>query len=76
GKQVNVERSQELLSTGAERIATACPFCYVMIDDGVKGEGVEDDEVKVADIAIHLVDALEAGGADDVAERVAATVEE
>jgi hypothetical protein len=31
-----------------------------MIDDGVKGEGVEDDEVKVADMAIHLVDALDA----------------
>jgi Fe-S oxidoreductase/nitrate reductase gamma subunit len=59
GKQVNVERSQELLATGASRIATACPFCYIMIDDGVKGEGVEDDQVKVADIAIHLIDALE-----------------
>ena len=31
-----------------------------MIDDGVKGHGVEDDEVKVADISIHLIDALEA----------------
>jgi Fe-S oxidoreductase/nitrate reductase gamma subunit len=76
GKQVNVERSQELLATGASRIATACPFCYVMIDDGVKGEGVEDDEVKVADIAIHLVDALEAGESGDPAERVAAAIEE
>jgi Fe-S oxidoreductase len=61
GKQVNVERSQELLATGATRIATACPFCYIMIDDGVKGEGVEEDQVKVADIAMHLVEALEAG---------------
>jgi Fe-S oxidoreductase len=76
GKQVNVERSQELLATGAERIATACPFCYVMIDDGVKGEGVDEDEVKVADIAIHLVDAIEAGPAGDTAERVAATIED
>ena len=59
GKQVNVERSQELLATGASRIATACPFCYIMIDDGVKGEGVEDDQVKVADIAIHVLEALE-----------------
>ncbi len=59
GKQVNVERSQELIATGATRIATACPFCYIMIDDGVKGQGVEDDQVKVADIAIHLLEALE-----------------
>ncbi len=80
GKQINVERSQELLATGATRIATACPFCYVMIDDGVKGEGVEEDQVKVADIAIHLLDAIEEGEAKTQAvvltpmsERVTAT---
>jgi Fe-S oxidoreductase len=59
GKQVNVERSQELLATGATRIATACPFCYIMIDDGVKAQGVEDDEVKVGDLAMHVLEALE-----------------
>ena len=59
GKQINVERSQELIATGASRIITACPFCYVMIDDGVKGEGLEDDAVKVGDLAIHLLEALE-----------------
>ena len=30
-----------------------------MIDDGVKEQGVEEDEVFVADISMHLVDALE-----------------
>ena len=59
GKNINVERSQELLATGADRIATACPFCFVMIDDGVKGEGVDENEVKVGDIAIHLLEALQ-----------------
>ena len=43
------------------RVATACPFCYIMMDDGVKGAGVEEDQVKVADIAIHLLDAIEHG---------------
>ncbi len=61
GTKVNDERSQELLDTGASRIATACPFCYVMMDDGVKGHGVEEDEVRVADIAMHLLEAIEAG---------------
>ena len=61
GKQVNVERSQELIATGASRIATACPFCYIMIDDGVKGEGLEDDAIKVADIAMHVLEAIEQG---------------
>jgi hypothetical protein len=32
-----------------------------MLDDGVKGAGKEEDQVKVADIAIHLLDALENG---------------
>ena len=43
------------------RIATACPFCYIMLDDGVKAAGADGDDVKVADIAIHLLDAIEAG---------------
>jgi Fe-S oxidoreductase/nitrate reductase gamma subunit len=64
GKQVNVERSQELLATGASRIATACPFCYIMIDDGVKGEGVDEEEVRVADIAMHVLEAVERGEAE------------
>ena len=61
GTKVYDDRSQELVATGASRIATACPFCYVMIDDGVKAQGLEEDAVRVADISIHLVEALEAG---------------
>ena len=50
-------------STAASRIATACPFCYIMIDDGVKGEGVDEEQVKVADIAMHVLEAVERGEA-------------
>jgi hypothetical protein len=32
-----------------------------MMDDGVKGAGVEEDEVRVADISIHLLEAIQAG---------------
>ena len=60
GKKVNTERSQELLATGATRIATACPFCYIMIDDGVKENG--RDDVVVQDISMHLLDAIEGNG--------------
>ena len=61
GTKVNDERAVEAISTGASRVATACPFCYIMLDDGVKAAGVEEDQVKVADIAIHLLDAIENG---------------
>jgi Fe-S oxidoreductase/nitrate reductase gamma subunit len=61
GVKVNDERALEAISTGATRVATACPFCYIMLDDGVKAAGKDEDEIKVADLAIHLLDAIEAG---------------
>lgn len=48
GKRINVERTEELLATGAETIAVACPFCMTMITDGVKAA---QSDVPVLDIA-------------------------
>ena len=48
GTRVNVERSEELLATGADQIAVACPFCMTMITDGVTGAG---STVPVVDIS-------------------------
>ncbi len=49
-KDINVERTQEALSTGATTIAVACPFCMTMMSDGVKNEEREAD-VFVKDLA-------------------------
>ncbi len=54
GKRVNLERSQEAVATGADRVAVGCPFCYIMIDDGVKEVGAEN--VEVMDIAMLLAE--------------------
>src|SRR5690606_6799960 len=35
-KDINVERTDEALETGADTIAVACPFCMTMMRDGVK----------------------------------------
>ena len=35
-----------------------------MLDDGVKGAGFEEEDIKVGDIAIHLLEAIEQGEAD------------
>lgn len=63
GKKVNVERAGEALATDADEIAVACPFCFVMLDDGVKELG--RDDVPVRDIALILADGLLGSGADD-----------
>ncbi len=63
GKKIQIERTQEAVATGADTIATACPFCYVMLDDGVKEEGHEDTH-RVADVSILMAEALEARMAD------------
>jgi len=49
-KEVNIERVQEALETGADTIAVACPFCMTMMSDGVKNQNREDT-VKVYDIS-------------------------
>lgn len=55
-KDINVERTEEALSTGAETIAVACPFCMIMMSDGVKSKNVEG-RVKVRDLAELIADA-------------------
>ncbi len=54
GKRINIERSEEAVATGADVVATGCPFCYIMMDDGVKELGASEVEVK--DLAMLLAD--------------------
>ena len=57
GKRVNIERTEEALATGAETIASACPFCMTMLTDGVKEKG-KQEEVAVKDIAELVYEAM------------------
>ncbi|MCH7965643.1 MAG: 4Fe-4S dicluster domain-containing protein [Bacteroidetes bacterium] len=50
GGKINIERTKEALETGADKIASACPFCMTMLTDGVK-HFEKSDEVEVKDIA-------------------------
>ncbi|HQK36348.1 MAG TPA: (Fe-S)-binding protein [Bacteroidales bacterium] len=56
-KEVFIERTEEALSTNAEVIATACPFCMTMLTDGIKYKNKEQ-EVKNYDIAELIAQAL------------------
>ncbi|MGZ3404868.1 MAG: heterodisulfide reductase-related iron-sulfur binding cluster [Polyangia bacterium] len=50
GTRVNNNRTDEILATGAEVAAVACPFCTIMITDGVKAKNMEE-KVQVLDVA-------------------------
>jgi Fe-S oxidoreductase len=59
GKRINVERTEELLATGADAIATACPFCMTMMTDGVTSK---DSQVPVLDISEVVASRLRGAG--------------
>ena len=58
GTRIAVERSREAIGTGAQVIATACPFCTTMLSDGVASEGAD---VRVADVATLMLEAVHRG---------------
>lgn len=49
-KDINVERTEEALQTGAKTIAVGCPFCLTMMSDGVKNKE-QEKQVQVLDLA-------------------------
>ena len=52
---INEERAREAAETGAETLAVACPFCTVMLDDGVRARG---DDMRVVDVSTLLAESL------------------
>jgi Fe-S oxidoreductase len=61
GKRVNHERVEEALDTGASKIATGCPFCRVMMTDGVddRAEAMGKEKAEVLDVAQLLLGSLD-----------------
>jgi Fe-S oxidoreductase len=55
GRRINHVRTEQALGTGAAAIATACPFCLVMLRDGTTD--LQRDDVPVRDVAELLADA-------------------
>jgi len=59
GGAINEERAREAAETGAETLAVACPFCTVMLDDGVRARG---DALRVVDVSTLIAESLEGDG--------------
>jgi Fe-S oxidoreductase len=61
GTRINTNRTEEAIATGADRIAIGCPFCKVMLSDGLtsaQSEGTAREDVQVVDIAQMLLAAV------------------
>ncbi|WP_286961347.1 heterodisulfide reductase-related iron-sulfur binding cluster, partial [Arsenicicoccus sp. UBA2120] len=61
GTRINMNRTEEALATGADRIAVGCPFCRVMLSDGVTAKEADDsavESVEVVDVAQMLLAAV------------------
>jgi Fe-S oxidoreductase len=56
GDGINEERVREAAETGADTLAVACPFCAVMLDDGVRAGG---EGLRVVDVSTLLAESLE-----------------
>lgn len=54
-KRINIKRTEEALDVKADIIATACPYCNIMITDGIK-EKEKQNEVQVLDIVELLAE--------------------
>ena len=52
GTRINMNRVDEAIATGAQEVAVGCPFCRVMVSDGVKGR---EADVEVIDVAQALL---------------------
>jgi Fe-S oxidoreductase len=50
GQRVNLNRTDEVIAANVEAVAVACPFCNIMLTDGMKQRNVED-KIQVLDVA-------------------------
>jgi Fe-S oxidoreductase len=55
GKRINMERTEEAVSTGATAMGVACPYCLIMLDDGARQHG---GDLKVMDVAQMVAAAI------------------
>ncbi|WP_410563159.1 (Fe-S)-binding protein [Amycolatopsis sp. cmx-4-61] len=61
GKRINIERVDEALGTAPSKIATGCPFCKVMLNDGLtarQSDGAASEKVEIVDVAQMLLESV------------------
>jgi Fe-S oxidoreductase len=62
GKRMNLERTDEAIASASDTVAVGCPFCNIMLSDGVT-ERHADSDIAVRDVAQLLLESVEGGEA-------------
>lgn len=57
GERINNLRTKEVIEAGVDFVATSCPYCLTMVEDGIKGQEM-DDRVKTLDLAEILYQSI------------------
>jgi len=76
GERINLNRTTEAVGTGADQIAVGCPFCRVMLSDGLtslQADGKAREEVEVLDVAQLLLASVKRAPAAEAAQAVASS---
>ena len=58
GKRISEDRIEEVIRTGAEVVATACPYCIQMFEDAIKAKEAQES-LKTLDIAELVMETIE-----------------
>jgi len=57
-QRVNVRRVEEIIEAKVGVVTAACPYCLIMLEDGLKTKGAEES-IKAIDLSELVVEALE-----------------
>ena len=60
GKKMNIERTDEALASASDTLAVGCPYCNIMLADGIT-ERHADEQMQVQDVAQILLHSIEFG---------------
>lgn len=56
-KRVNVKRTEQIIEAKVDFVATACPYCLTMFEDGLKTKEVEES-IKAMDLSELIAEVL------------------
>ena len=67
-QRLNVRRVEQVMQAEVDVVATACPWCLAMFEDGIKAKEIEES-VKAKDLSELVVETLSNGAQPGVSQK-------